>query len=334
MTTNSYYTARATEVFSGRNRIINGDCRVAQRGSLTITTSGSGYGGPDRMFCAINGGGGTFTQSQGTLSYNGITLSTVTQTVGTVPTSLTGSNCWNGFDHRIEGYNSYDLVGLPVMLSFIFASNVSGSYSVSLQDYTATHSYVTTFSYTAGSAAYVTVPIPTLPTSLSVPNSSAGGLILRIGALNQATLQCPTGSLGAWQASNYISAQGATNWATTASNYISVTNLQLEVGNVATPFEREAYGVTLQKCQRYYQTVAFSVYGYQLAGGTAMWPIPLPMPMRSVPTLTLTTTPTTSNVSTYTIAADGQQLINFWFNVTASGTGYCSGTVYSAAAEL
>jgi hypothetical protein len=39
----------------------------------------------------------------------------------------------------------------------------------------------------------------------------------------------------------------------TSGDYIEVTNLQLELGKVATPFEHRSYGEELALCQRYYQ---------------------------------------------------------------------------------
>ena len=45
---------------------------------------------------------------------------------------------------------------------------------------------------------------------------------------------------------------GQTNLADAVGNYWEITGVQLEVGDVATPFEHESYGQTLAKCQRYY----------------------------------------------------------------------------------
>jgi hypothetical protein len=40
-----------------------------------------------------------------------------------------------------------------------------------------------------------------------------------------------------------------------ANDYLEITGVQLEEGSIATPFENEDYGITLQKCQRYYERI-------------------------------------------------------------------------------
>ena len=46
------------------------------------------------------------------------------------------------------------------------------------------------------------------------------------------------------------------NWADATNNYIGFTNVQLEVGGVATDFAYEDIGTTLSKCQRYFNRAA------------------------------------------------------------------------------
>src|SRR5271168_3245282 len=167
----------ATTQWAFRNRIINGNCNIAQRPSLLVAAATSGYGGPDRYFAAnMNAADGEFTQSQGTITYGGVLLNAVMQTVNTAITSTTTTNYWSGISQAIEGYNIYSLLGSPVVLSFLFETNVSGTYSVAISDYTRTNSYVTTFMATAGTPAKVVIPIAMLPLTLTTPNTSAGGL--------------------------------------------------------------------------------------------------------------------------------------------------------------
>src|ERR1700685_254174 len=97
----------ATTQWAFRNRIINGNANIAQRGTTYLVAAGdSGYGGPDRFY-AENGGAadGEFTQSQGTITYNGVMYNAVMQTVNTAITSTTTTNYWHGITQRIEGYN-------------------------------------------------------------------------------------------------------------------------------------------------------------------------------------------------------------------------------------
>ena len=138
---NAYNTGKIFDGYMGRNVIINGNCNVAQRGSITVSSGISGYGGPDR-YTAINatGAGGSFTQSAGTITYGGVAKIAVVQTVVSPITSTTGTSYWFGIFQQIEGVNCYHLLGQPVTVSFIFNTNVSGTYSVALRDGTGSNS--------------------------------------------------------------------------------------------------------------------------------------------------------------------------------------------------
>ena len=276
-----------------KNRIINGACNKAQRAALVCSTGVSGYGGPDR-FMAVNGNsaGGSFTQSQGSLTYNSKTLNTVLQTVNTVVSSLTGTNWWSGIYQIIEGLNCYDLLGQTITISFLYQTNVSGTYSIALLDGTSSNSYVSTFTAVAGTPEAVSLTV-TLPTTLALTNNNASGLRILIGALNTVTYQQTTGNLNTWQSGNFISAQGATNWATTISNYIEVTNLQIEQSPIATLFEVKPFGVEDFLCYRYfYKHAAGTSSTYYCAGTGRAYNttngqifFPLPAPMRQLPAL-------------------------------------------------
>ena len=250
---------------SGRNRVINGACNVAQRASAAFT-SGSGYAGPDRYYTANSGGaGGQFTQGQGTITYNGVAYNAVVQTVNTALTTLASGSYWLGIQHKVEGFNCHDLLGQKVSLSFLFETNVSGTYSVCLQDGPSSNSYVTTFAAVANTPLVVTVQGVSLATGLSIPNSNAVGFNVYVGALNNGSYN--TATLNAWQSGSVISASGATNWGAAANNYIALTLLQLEAGPVATPFEFRPYSVELALCQRYLPAIVSG--GGDIAGGFA-----------------------------------------------------------------
>jgi hypothetical protein len=334
MTTNSYYTARATEVFSGRNRIINGACTVQQRAALA-NISANAYGPVDRFQALNTGSGGTVSQNASSMTINGATQASVVTFVGsTIPTTFTGTSYYGGIFQSIEGYNCADLVGQPVTVSFWFQATVTGSYSFSLSDYTNTHTYVTTFNVTtANTSQYVVINVPTLPTSLTVPNSNAGGLNVAIGVL--ATGSRGTATLNTWQAGGYLAASTATNWATAPGNDIAVSLLQLEVGNVATPFERRDYGDVLRQCQRYYETGGANYLGYastgagQYVGGTNKFAVN----KRSGPTIALTRSTTTNVQSTTTTNGIGQ---DSFFSVTysAAAGAYQVTDSWTASAEL
>jgi hypothetical protein len=252
-------TTNQTAYLAGRNRTINGCCRIQQKASIVINSgTPSGYGGVDRFWAMLFGSpGGQFTQSAGTMTYGGISRPAVVQTVNTVLTTAGTTNGWLGITQVYEGANVYDLLGGPATISFLFNSNVTGQFSVALRDGANNNSFVSTFNAVANTPKAVVIPVSSLGTGLSVANNSSAGLYLSIGALNTATYQAAT--LNAWQASNRITASGNTNWASTINNFISVSELQLEAGSVATPFLRRPVDQELTLCQRYYRVISFAI---------------------------------------------------------------------------
>ena len=76
---------------------------------------------------------------------------------------------------------------------------------------------------------------------------------------------------------------------------VRITNVQLEVGSVATPFEHRSYGEELALCQRYYfRNINSEVtggancrhyLGYADTSTNAIFPIRYPVRMRAIPTL-------------------------------------------------
>lgn len=298
----------------GKNRIINGDCRVAQRGTSVTVVAGSAYGGPDR-YIGINNGttGGTFTQNYTTFSNAGVTYPCISHNTVTAPTNLVSGNFFGGITQVIEGYNCFDLLGSPVTVSFLFVANVSGTFSVALRDGTGSRSYVSTFTHSAGNVTPVTVSIPAIPLSATVPNSASAGLILSIGGLSFGTYQAP--SLNAWNTGNYVGASTNTIWAT-GTNYIAATNIQLEAGTVATPFERLNITTQIAQCQRYYRNQGVNYTMYQTSGNGFGVQCPHPVIMRTTPTVVFTPI-TVSNVTGVGIGAD---------TTTFNQGGYATGT--------
>jgi hypothetical protein len=266
----------------GRNRIINGDCRIAQRASAVLSSPiGNTYGGPDRFSSANSTGGGQFTQSAGTITFGGATLPAIVLTANTANTAVTGSNYWYGILHQIEACNCYDLVGKPVTVSFIFSTNVAGTYNVSLRCGATTYSCVQTFTAVAG-VQQITIPFPAIPTATAFASSTASGIQLCIGFINTGTYV--TATTNAWQVGNYLTTAACTNWGLAANNFIAATNIQLEVGTQATPFEFSSVNDQYLRCLRYYQPTFGDYETYQTSGQNFIYSVPLMVPMRTAPT--------------------------------------------------
>jgi hypothetical protein len=266
----------------GRNRVTNGGMLVAQRGTGTYTNGVSGYSGCD-MMNANNSAGGTFTQAQGTITYGGIARKAVVQTVTATGSSFsTAGNLWLGVQTRFEGQQVFDMIGGYATLSFLFNTNVTGTYSVQLFDNTGNNSYVATFSATANTPQRVVLPV-LMSASLGIPNSSALGLLCTIGCVSGTTYQ--TSTLNAWQTGNLISANTATNWTGVVNNFIAVGELQLEPGKINTPFERLHIATVTEQCQRYYELIYFGGFLVYNQGPTsALFTVPFNTTKRSTTT--------------------------------------------------
>ena len=120
-----------------------------------------------------------------------------------------------------------------------------------------------------------------------------------------------------------------------------ITNVQLELGKVATPFEHRSYGEELALCQRYYWKggLANSGVSYRYAESSLdrydIGDVSFPVAMRASPTLTIVTSPVYANCSHFDLAMynafDG---FSHQVTTTAAGVFRGYGGVYSADAEL
>lgn len=318
---------------SGRNRIINGSCIVVQRPASAFGTTTVGYAGPDR-YRALNSAsaGGSFTQAGfSTLTYEGVQKNTVRQTVTSPIASTGGTNYWQGINQLIEGYNCYDFVGKDIVVSFLFNTNVTGTYSVSLRD-SSSIAFVTKFSATANTPIRVEFTTK-VPLTAVIGKVSTAGFQIAIGALNQGTYQ--TSSLDGWQSGVYMSAAGFTNWGSTNGNYIEATDIQIELGTVATDFETRPFGVEYANCLRYYEEVDCILVGYGLAGTNFGGLFPFKATKRATPSLTLLQDGVriiNVNVGALTGQATTQDLLVYRQSVNTAGSQFHER--YRADAEL
>ena len=283
-----------------RNRIINGDMRIAQRGTSNVVPNGSTQVSAyltDRFQVFSNVATGVLTQYQ-----TALTASDSPYQVGlrnyanlTVNSGFTASNLVS-FVQVIEGYHVADLMwgtsfGVPVTLSFWFRTNApTGSvFNVALGMFGAQAQYLTTVTAPQGTWQYQTISAPPPPNGTSFNSGTAGGVSVHIAPYG--LVQTGTG----WNATgNAFTTQGSYNWPSLAGNFIHVTGVQLEKGTVATPWEQRPYATELALCQRYFtQLGGQSVYnffgsGLATSGTVASIIVPLPTNLRSPSGSTLT----------------------------------------------
>jgi hypothetical protein len=239
-----------------RNRIINGDMRIAQRGTSATPTAG-GYFTIDRWRfgqAASYAASLTPTISQSSTAPVGFTNSFLyTNGTGAAPTSTQLIS----IDQYIEGLNCTDLGfgtanAATVTVSFWVRASVTGTYSVALTNSSIDRSYVATYTISAADTwEYKTLTIAG-DTSGTWLTTNGTGILVRFPLGAGSNFQT---TAGAWQAGNYYTTSATTNLTATTGATFYITGVQLEVGSVATPFERRPFGAELALCQRYYQRI-------------------------------------------------------------------------------
>jgi hypothetical protein len=295
---NSYKDASGTDnaVFYGtpivnggmnfRNRIINGDMRIDQRNAGASVTPTSGAYTLDRWAVemsqaskfTVQQNAGSVTPPAGFSNYLGIT-STSAYTVGASEYFVVGQ--------AIEGFTSADFAwgsanAQTVTLSFWVRSSLTGTFGGTLLSNLATRNYV--FSYTINAAntwEYKTIIITGDTSGTWLTNNGAGVFVrFCIGAGASAT-----GAAGSWSGTVNRSVTGQTSIVGTNGATFYITGVQLEVGSIATPFERRPYGLELLLCQRYYYTLSDYITvrcaGYSVNARAYGHVIKLPVPMRT-----------------------------------------------------
>jgi len=239
---------------SNRNLIINGAMQVAQRGTQVTGVTAAGYRTCDRFYIWI-GTLGTWTIDQSTDAPDGFS-SSLKATCTTEDSSPTGSD-YAYFSHRIEAQNLQHLnygssAAQELTLSFWVKSNKTGNATVALLQRDNSHKLLSP-QYTISSAdtwEYKTISIPA-DTSGTINNDNGIGLELEF-PFNAGPDYSGGDHQTTWSAYNstnrypsLLGVGGATN------DYFAITGVQLEIGEVATPFEHRSYGDELARCQRY-----------------------------------------------------------------------------------
>jgi len=279
-----------------RNRIINGAMIIDQRNAgASVTVTSTGTFGADRWY-GVEDTDGTMTMQQSATAPANFNYSLLF-TTGTADTSLSATQyCIMG--QQIEGFNVADLgwgtaSAQTVTLSFWVRSSLTGVFGGALRNSSGGRSYP--FTYTISSANTWEQKSVTIVGDTSGTWVTDNGLGIRL-TFGLGVGSTYSGTAGAWSGLNVFSATGATSVIGTAGATFYITGVQLEVGTVATPFEREIYSNTLAKCLRYYQTIGSAGSEKLISGANGTAAVrgahQFPVIMRSSPTFTVSGTPT------------------------------------------
>jgi hypothetical protein len=196
-----------------RNRIINGDMRIDQRNAGAAQTVTTASAYSIDRW-KIFPVGASVTSQQVSSGITGTPY--VLQITG----AASVSNVY--VFQRIEANNIADLAGKTVTLSF----QTSNSLLTTVNWYANYANSVDNFSASTGIASgsvTVTSTLTSFSVNITLPSNVSNGLEITF----------------------FVAAQTSGTW--------KLTNVQLETGTFATPFERRPYGMELALCQRYYE---------------------------------------------------------------------------------
>jgi hypothetical protein len=282
-------TPTADSLQGFRNRIINGDMRIDQRNSGASVNMDSNVFPVDRWESREDSDG-SMTAQRSTAAPAGFSNSILVTTT-TADASLSASQYARVFQ-SIEGFNVADLgwgtaSAKSVTISFWVRSSLTGTFGGALYNGAFNRSYP--FTYTISSAdtwEYKTVTIAGDTSGTWLTNNGIGlGVNFGLGTGSDFS-----GTAGAWTGSGLLSATGAVSVIGTLNATWYITGVQLEVGSVATPFERRPYGTELVLCQRYYYKIikgdgnSRALSGYNLSTTQGIFILNIPVSMRTSPT--------------------------------------------------
>jgi hypothetical protein len=304
-------TAGGTEQFrfgsnpipgGSKNMLINGSMAVAQRGTLTGQGGSDFYTTCDRWkLDDTNGMQARYTTSQGTSG--GVSGKDPWLSINvTTAEAAVASNEKNGWNQFVEGNNARQLINSSGQLkasavSFDVKFKKGGSSSLSAP-YTMcvtlicennAYGWVEEISITADDTwEHKSFNIDALAQAASDVDNSSG---YRLQFVMMAGTTYNDGNAG-WGSNGAgdPATSNQDNLADATGNILGITNVQWEVGSVATDFAHEDIGTTLQKCQRYYYQIdagsmrfLLGAYDSTNAAGDR---ITHPTTMRASPTVT------------------------------------------------
>ena len=235
-----------------RNKIINGAMEIDQRNvGASVSTGNSNTYITDRFNIRTATGSGS-TGQQSSTAPAGYYKSLVT-TIGTGASPSASALNW--IYQGIEGLNVADLNwgtsdAKAITVSFWVRSSVTGTYAVSVANSSLNRSYVATYSVTSANTweqKSVTIPGDTSGTWLTT-NGLGIYLFFDLGCGSDRQ-----GTADTWLGSWAIGTSSSVKLVQTSGATLYITGVQLEVGSVATEFERRQYGTELALCQRYFE---------------------------------------------------------------------------------
>jgi len=276
-------------LYGFKNRLINGNMVIAQRGTSAVNTNVS-YP-VDRFRLAVSNSSKVSLQQSSTVPTGAGFVNSI------IATSLAATTVGAGESYevsqQIEGYNIADLgwgtaSAKTVTLSFWVRSSLTGTFGGTFENSGNTRAYP--FSYTisvANTWAQKTITVAG-DTSGTWLTDNSRGIIIRWSLGTGSTY---LNTANAWVAGEYYSVTGETKLVATNGATWYITGTQLEVGSTATSFDYRPYGTELALCQRYCEIGDVNVIAAYIVATVVVGSTSFKVTKRATPTLTYSGTP-------------------------------------------
>ena len=215
-----------------------------------------------------------------------------------------------------------------VTLSFWAYDQLAGTYSGAIRNGDGTRSYPFTFPLAAGVWTKCAITIPGDTGGTWTLSGNGPGILLTFDLGGGSANRAPA---NAWVSGNFVGASGAAN-PVAALGTFAVTGVKLEIGSVATPYNRQSLAKSMADCQRYYQQ-APSIYNFGAGVNGAQFNMSWPtrVTMRASPTLTVNFSQSNGLTSPTIAQVDADSFrVNGAMNTTSYGVIFS----FTASAEL
>ena len=257
------------------NMIINGDMAISQRATSLSGQTGTSIICVDR-FTIVEGADAAFDVAQSSTAPDGFNNSLKIDTA-TADSSL-ASTQYASVYQRLEGLDVQQLLwgtssAKSITLSFYVRSNVTGTYSVTLNAADASSGYQSqTYSISSANTWEKKTITFIGETTTAIPddNTNAFAIDWALGSGTGYTSGGATGQAWSSDVTKYFGGH-AVNIMSSTDNEWLLTGVQLEIGEVATPFKYESFGDNLARCQRYYSKVQYSNWSGRVSSGNAYY---------------------------------------------------------------
>jgi hypothetical protein len=246
-----------------RNIIVNGSMQIAQRNgtsSTTVTATTPGvfnYYDVDRFGTSVSQGTVTTEQSTDVPTGQGFRFS---KKITCTSASSNTTHNWCEVPYHMEGYDAnsigwdYTSPTSYVTVSFWAKSSIAGTYAFQLRN---PGEKVITSYYTLASNTWkkITATFPG-ESSAVILNNNLGELILMFNIDTGTRYTDNTSPANTWftvSSENDYYKDYAQRWLSNVGATFNLTGVQIEAGQIATPFQFTPFADDLRRCMRYYQ---------------------------------------------------------------------------------